>query len=304
VEREKKGGFAGEISRWWEVQTPSPHYGLSDISMKGKFKVGCRQLDALMKERTKTLLILVVLLICSFLPIFATSPFSQQDSSLVIKEVLIKTSVAYLWLSPIVHVVTVALLVALYLYGSRAGRIVDLFFAILFLFIALSNHIAITDTYGLAVVTGNLVPVLIVGLFWVWEVYSPQNNYVFERLPAWRYWVLPFAFLAFWSPVDAQLHPDFNPLLLLTSSFGVMYCPTTPVIVALLTLIYPRVNTHVLRTTSFVGLIIGLFNTMSYFIMPGYTLWNLVLHTPLIFISLYGLLIPILVKKNLSSQES
>jgi hypothetical protein len=258
-----------------------------------------------MKERTKTLLTLVVLFICSmFLPVFAASPFSQQDSSLVIKEVLMKTSVAYLWLSPIVHVFTLVLLVALYLYGSRVGRVADGFFAILFLFIAFSNHIAVTDTYGLAVVTGNLVPVLIVGLFWVWEVYRPKNNYVFERLPAWRYWVLPFAFLAFWSPINAQLNPDFNPLLLLNSSFGVMYCPTTPVIVALLTLIYPRVNTIVLRATSFVGLIMGLFNVMSYFIMPGYTLWNLFLHTPLIFISLYGLLIPILVKTNLSSQAS
>jgi hypothetical protein len=267
----------------------------------GKSKIGYCQLDVLVKERTKTLLILVVLLICSFLPVFAASPFSQQDSSLVIKEVLMKTSVAYLWLSPIVHVVTVVLLVALYLYGSRLGRVADGFFAILFLFIAFSNHITVTDTYGLAVVTGNLIPILIVGLFWIWELYRPQNNYVFERLPAWRYWVLPFAFLAFWSPIDAQLNPDFNPLLLLNSSFGVMYCPTTPVIIALLTLIYPRVNTYVLRTTSFVGLIIGLFNAMSYFIMPGYTLWNLVLHTPLIFISLYGLLIPILVKQNLSS---
>jgi len=257
-----------------------------------------------MKERNKTLLILVVLFISSFLPVFAALPFSQQDSSFVIKEVLMKTSVAYLWLSPMVHVVTVALLVALYLCVPRVGRVVDLFFAILLLFIAFSNHIAVTDNYGLAVVTGNVVPILIVGLFWVWEVYRPQNNYVFERLPAWRYWVLPFAFLAFWSPIDAQLNPDFNPLLLLNSSFGVMYSPTTPVIIALLTLIYPRVNTHVLRTTSFVGLMIGLFNAMSYFIMPGYTLWNLVLHTPLIFISLYGLLIPILVKKNFSSQKS
>lgn len=257
-----------------------------------------------MEGRTKTLVILVVLLICSFLPVLATSPFSQQDSSLVIKEVLMKTSVAYLWLSPIVHVFTVVLLVALYFYGSRVGRVADGFFAILFLFIAFSNHIAVTDNYGLAVVAGNLIPILIVGLFWIWEVYRHQNNYVFERLPAWRYWVLPFAFLAFWSPVDAQLNPDFNPLLLLTSSFGVMYCPTTPVIVAFLTLIYPRVNAYVLRTTSFVGLIMGLFNVMSYFTMPGYTLWNLVLHTPLILISLYSLLIPILVKTNLSSQES
>jgi len=76
------------------------------------------------------------------------------------------------------------------------------------------------------------------------------------------------------------------------------------VIIALLTLIYPKVNMYVFRTTSFVGLILGLLNAMSFLIMPGYTLWNLILHTPLIFISIYGLLIPILVKKNIPSEKS
>jgi hypothetical protein len=217
---------------------------------------------------------------------------------------MIQTSVAYLWLSPIIHVITVVLLVALYRYGSKIGRVADAFFGILFLFIAFSNHIAITENYGLAVVTGNLVPVFIVGLFWMWEVYKPHNEYVFQRLPAWRYWVLPFVFLAFWSPINAELNPHFSPLLLLTSSFGVMYCPTTPLIIAILTLIYPSVNMYVLRTTSFVGLVMGLFNAMSFFIMPGYTLWNLILHTPLIFISIYGLLIPILMEKNIPSDKS
>jgi hypothetical protein len=256
-----------------------------------------------MKERTKTLLILAVLLVCFFLPVLAASPFPQQESSLVIKEVLIKTSAEYLWLSPVIHVLIVALLGALYFSISKAGRIADFFFAVLILFFAFSNHIAVTDTYGLAVVTGNLVPILIVGMFWVWEVYRPQNNYVFEKLPTWRYWVLPFAFLAFWSPIDAQLNPNFSPLLLLNSSFGVMYCPTTPVIIALLTLAYPRVNIRLLTVTSFVGLIIGLFNVMSYFIMPGYTLWMMILHIPLILISLQGLLISTLVKNGSSSQK-
>ncbi len=250
------------------------------------------------------MLILVVLFICMFLPTFSTVPFPQQDSTLVIKEVLMQTSIGYLWLSPIIHVITVVLLVALYLFGSKIGRVVDAFFAVLLLSIAFSNHIAMTENYGLAVVAGNLIPILIVGLFWVWEVYRPQNKYIFHRLPVWRYWVLPLAFLAFWSPINAELNPDFSPLLLLTSSFGVMYCPTTPVIIALLTLIYPNVNIYLLRTTSFVGLIIGLFNVMSFFMMPGYTLWNFILHTPLIFISMYGLLIPILVKKDISTERS
>jgi hypothetical protein len=257
-----------------------------------------------MRESRKTLLVLIVLLICTFLPSFAAVPFAQQDSALVIRDVLMQTSVAYLWLSPIIHVITVVLLVALYRYGSRIGRFADAFFGVLFLFIALSNHIAVTENYGLAVITGNLVPIFVVGLFWMWEVYRPHNKYVFQRLPAWRYWVLPFVFLAFWSPINAELSPDFSPLLLLTSSFGVMYCSTTPVIIALLTLIYPKVNMYVFRTTSFVGLVVGLFNAMSFLIMPGYTLWNLILHTPLIFISMYGLLIPILVKKNIPSEKS
>jgi len=253
-----------------------------------------------MKESRKTLLVLLVLLFCTFLPTFAAVPFAQQDSTLVIRDVFMQTSVAHLWLSPAIHVITIVLLLALYRYGSRVGRVADAFFGILFLFFAFGNHIAVTENYGLVVLTGNLVPILIVGLLWMWEVYKPRNEYVFQRLPTWRYWVIPFVFLAFWSPINTELNPDFNPLLLLTSSFGVMYCPTTPLIVAVLTLIYPRVNVFLLRTTSFVGLLIGLFNAMSFFIMPGYTLWNLILHTPLIFISGYGLLMPTLVRKNLS----
>jgi len=257
-----------------------------------------------MKESRKTLLVLIVLIFCTFLPTLAAVPFAQEESPLVIRDVFIQTSTAYLWLSPPIHVITILLLFALYRYGSRIGRVADAFFGILILFFAFGNHIAVTENYGLVVLTGNLVPILIVGLLWMWEVYKPLNEYFFQRLPAWRYWVLPFVFLAFWSPINAELNPDFNPLLLLTSSFGVMYCPTTPLIVTVLTLIYPRVNIFLLRTTSFVGLLIGLFNAMSFFIMPGYTLWNLILHVPLIFISAYGLLIPFLVKNNFFSQES
>ena len=120
-----------------------------------------------MKESRKTLLVLIVLLICTFLPSFASVPFAQQDSALVIRDVLMQTSVAYLWLSPIIHVSTVVLLIALYRYGSRIGRFADAFFGVLFLFIALSNHIAVTENYGLAVITENLVPIFVVGLFWM-----------------------------------------------------------------------------------------------------------------------------------------
>ena len=242
-----------------------------------------------MKESTRTLLILALLFVCFFLPPITEVPVSQEETMLVMRDVFIQTSAAYLWLSPVIHIFTVLLLVAVYLYGSKISRIIDAYFGFLILFMAVSNHVATTENYGLVIVAGNLVPIFIVGLFWMLEVVKPKNEYVFRRLPVWRYWVVPLVVLAFWSPIGPDLSPDLNPVLLLTSSFGVMYCPTTPFIVALLTLIYPRVNVFLLGVTSFVGLFIGIFNVMSYFLMPGYTLWNLILHVPLMTISAYGL---------------
>jgi len=110
-----------------------------------------------MDEGRKTSLILAMLLVCTFMPTFATVPFAQQDSVLVIREVFEQTSVAYLWLSPIIHVVFVVLLVGLYRYGSSVGRVADAFFGSLFLFFAFGNHIAVTENYGLVVLTGNVV---------------------------------------------------------------------------------------------------------------------------------------------------
>jgi len=244
-----------------------------------------------MDEGRKFLLIFIVLFLCLFLPSYASKPFKQEEITLLIRDVMIKTSVAYLWLSPILHLTTIAIIIAIFRYRQRIGRVADAYFGILFLFFAFSNNIATTENYGLTIITSNLVQMAVVGLFWMWDVFKSRNVYVFQSLPLWRYWVVPLAILAFWSPMNADLSPNFSPLLLLTSSFGVMFCPTTPVIIAILTLIYPKVNRYVLVVTSFVGFLIDIFNAMSLFIMPGYTLWNFILHIPLISISLYGLLI-------------
>lgn len=253
-----------------------------------------------MKASRKLFLISLVLFLCIFLPTYSSVPFEQEEMMLVIRDVFIQTSVAYLWLSPAIHIGTIILLVALFLRGQKIGRIADAFFGVLFLFMAFSNHIAVTGNYGLVVIAGNLVQIAVVSLFWFWDVLESRNRFAFRSLPAWRYWVVPFAFLAFWSPISPELSPDFNPLLLLTSSFGVMFCPTTPVVVALLTLVYPTVNRYVLWVTSFVGFLIGMFNAMSVFIMPGYSQWNFILHIPLISISLYGLLITRIVREPLA----
>jgi hypothetical protein len=244
-----------------------------------------------MKESRKILLIFIALFLCMFLPTYTSVPFKQEDIMLVYRDVFMRTSVAFLWLSPVLHVATIILIIALYRYGPKLGRIADAYFGLLFVFQAFANHIAVTENYGFALMTGNIVQITIVGLFWIWDIFNANNEYIFQELPLWRCWVVPFAVLAFWSPMNPDLSPNLNPLLLLTSSFGVMFCPTTPVVIAILTLIYPRVNKYVLGVTSFVGFLIGIFNAMALLIMPGYSHWNFILHIPLISISAYGLVI-------------
>ena len=146
---------------------------------RSKFKVDLAIWICFMKESRKILVSFVVLFLCIFIPPITTVPLTAQETMLVIRDVFIQTSVAYLWLSPVIHVTTIMLLIALYRYGPKMGRVVDAFFGILFLFIAFSNHIAMTENYGLVVLTGNLVPILIVGLFWMWEAFRPRNEYVF-----------------------------------------------------------------------------------------------------------------------------
>ncbi len=252
-----------------------------------------------MKKWVPDLILYLAIVFCAFLPIFTAIPSLPWERPLVVLEVILTSAALYtIWLRVLLHVVTLLLMVLLIRYGERVGRVVAFYFGLLFVFHAFTQNIAITPTYGFAVLTGNLVIIAIAGIFWFWEAYRPQSDYTFQRLPLWRYWVVPFVILAYWFPVGPSLLPYFDPLLLLTSDFGVMFCPTAPLVIALLTLLYPRVNLRLLRVTSLVGFLIGCFNILSVFVMPGYTLWMLFLHTPLIFISFYGLILPWIVSDS------
>ena len=258
-----------------------------------------------MKKWVPELILYLVIVLCAFLPIFTTIPTLPWDRPSVVLEVILTSAVLYTFeLRIVLHIVTLVLLGLLLRYGQRVGRIIAAYFGALFLFQAFTQNIAVTPTYGLAILTGNLVIIALTGIFWIWETVRPRTEFTFRRLPLWRYWVIPFVVLAYWFPVGPGLLPYFHPLLLLTSDFAVMFCPTAPLVVALLTLFHPNVDFRLLRVTSLVGFLIGCFNILSAFVMPGYTLWLLFLHTPLIFISFYGLVLPSLVKPSPVSTEA
>lgn len=251
-----------------------------------------------MKISWHGILLYLVIFSAVFIPPISSVPFSQKETPQVVYEVVTQLSGRYSWLNPITHIAMIIMIVFVLRDGKGYGRLLDAYFGILFIFFAFGNSMAETDSYGFVVLTSNLVIILIVGLYWLWEAYKPANQYTFDIYPLWRYWVIPPALLAFWFPLSPDLGPDFDPLLLLTSDFGTFFCPTTPVVIALLTLIYPRVNKRLLTVTSLVGLMIAIFNVLSLFTMPGYSLWLFFLHTPLLLVSFYGLIIPLLLRER------
>ena len=192
-------------------------------------------------------------------------------------------------LMPVAKAIPVILIIGVAVLGNRMKRIFNAYVALLYLALACFQNTALTDTYGLVIITSNLVLFLIVALLWMWEVVAERNDFQPRRQPLWKWWVAPLALLAFLAPIDAStMSPDFSPVHLLTNESGLTYCMMTPVILAMMTLYHPAVNLAVLRVSSFVGMMLGTMNMLMWFVVipPGW--WMGVLHIPLLAISVYA----------------
>ncbi|MHC4618238.1 MAG: hypothetical protein ACYTEQ_10850 [Planctomycetota bacterium] len=208
---------------------------------------------------------------------------------------------SYPQLWPVFKIIPIILLIGIVVFRNKLRRMLSLYIVFSYLLFAFGQSIAITEKYGVAVCTINVIMFSTVAAFWIWEAWVLRNDFTARELPVWRYWVVPPALLAFWYPLNWQtFQPDFNPLYIFTNAAGVAFCMMTPVYVGLLTLYWPKVNIATLRVTSLVGVIIGFYNMLINFAMrPGRLWWNGVLHLPLLVISLYGLILSL---KRPSSQ--
>ena len=88
----------------------------------------------------------------------------------------------------------------------------------------------------------------------------------------------PAGRLSFLEPREASPRPLLLLKWLLAGYYGVAYCLTTPVILSILILYYPRVNKAVMRLTAFPGLVFGTYVILAAFF--GGSKWNALLHVP------------------------
>jgi len=231
----------------------------------------------------------VVIFFLFFVPPYSARPVDPTGIPSLVIQIL---SGALIYsipaLFPIFKIIPLLFMAAILVRGDRATRAFNIYVSAVSALMAIFQTMAITERYGFAVMTGSLLAYLLVAAFWIWETIAKKNDFSPRKVPIWRWWVVPLAFLAFWMPIDDALQPDFSPLLILTSGAGVTYCMMTPVFLAVLVFFYPTVNLATLRVAAFVGLITAIFNVIQEFFVFPEALWMGVLHMPLLLISLYA----------------
>jgi hypothetical protein len=251
--------------------------------------------DNLERITRKWWFFLLFILLQFAVPPYASKGYKFPDEwGLIISRALSRAVIySYPGLFPVFKIIPIILLIGIIIFYNKLRRMFSIYVGFSYLLFAFGQSIAITEKYGVAVCTVNVIMFSIVAAFWIWEAGVVRNDFRRRNLPVWRYWVVAPALLAFWFPLNWQtFQPDFNPLYLFTNVAGVTFCMMTPVYVGLLTLYWPKVNVPALRVTSLVGVIIGFYNMLSNFVMrPGRLWWNGVLHLPLLVISLYGLIL-------------
>lgn len=223
----------------------------------------------------------LLLVIFFFIPIYATKGYDYGNVNAVILDLLKSSSETYKVVAPFFHIATVIIVILLIIFKNKVRQVFNIYVCISFFFFAFAQGVFFTDKYGVAIMGSYVIIFSIVAIYWIWEIIAKQNDFTLYKIPYWKYWVVPFAFFSFWSPIELE----FKPIYLLTSDYGIAFCFTAPVILAILSLYHPRINIAVLRVTSFVGLFIGILN-ITYIFLDGIW-WLIVLHIPLFVISLY-----------------
>ncbi len=236
-------------------------------------------------------LVYFLLLVIAFLPLYTERPYDPRDTSQVIFEILQHATLPYAAWGWVFHLLTLAVIGVATWNPQAGGRAIAAYFGLNYLVVAATQTRAETPTYGSAVHTGALVANVLLAALWLWSAWKGNLQIHWQTIPRWRWLLLPFALLAFWSPLrleGSRAVPDFNPVLLLTSpDYGLAYCFLTPVFLFLLILAWPQVNRFAFCVTAFNGLLYGIFNLNHWAVSER--VWLGVMHLPLLVLSLVAL---------------
>lgn len=177
------------------------------------------------------------------------------------------------------------MLLLLVVFRNRVRRVFDMYVAVCYIAFTFLQNMAVTERYGLSIVTVNVVMFLFVAYVWASEAVLSKNDYSFSNVK-WKYsWMILFSLFAYVCPFSFRGAVDLNPLNFFDKNSATSFCLMTPLFLTIMTLNLPRINIVTYRITAIIGVIIGLYNMLSF--LNPYTVFLGILHIPLLSISLY-----------------
>ena len=189
-------------------------------------------------------------------------------------------------------IIPIILILLIIFYNNKIRKFFSIWIGFSYIMFAIVQNIAITEEYGIGILTFNLITFTLIGLSWFWEARIGLNIYdIKQNIHKKSNWFFIFmAIFSFWGPTQSQI-TNFNLVSIFTNSSGMAFCMMTPVYLTILILCYPKVNYTVFRLSGFIGLIIAFYNIIPVFSAFSQRWWHGILHIPLLIISLYVLIL-------------
>ena len=236
---------------------------------------------------------LLLILIPSILPPFAATGigylWKMPDFIQHVSDALFGIKSVYAPAMPALHLLVVLLLLALFIFRQRFGRLFAVLVGINFGLTIFVQAIAVTGRYGLVILTELFIWYAVVVLLWFWEASLQKTDFSFKSGTLRPYWLIPLAIISFWDPDQAW---NLSLSFFVHGFAPTAFCMMSPIYLTVLLFAYPRVNLPLLRIQSFIGLIVGFISLFISFMQePSAGVYWALLHSPLIGISLYGFIL-------------
>jgi hypothetical protein len=245
-----------------------------------------------------SVLVKVALAVLFFVPALTAYGYDPVTTPQVVSAVL-SNPLSIVWLPalPVAKLLLLGVGILALVSKRDVARFVLGYYAIVLLIVGIFQNMAVTNQYGFTWLVGNTLLQFIIAAFCFADLAKGRSTISRASLNRKWLWVLLPMALALLFPYNVDsvqasgiISPDFGPALLYNDT-GLTFCMITPVMLGILIIHSSGVDSALMSVVSFVALGFGLLNMVSWFVLEPQNWWMGVLHTPLMVLSVYGLIL-------------
>ena len=235
-------------------------------------------------------LVTVVLL---FMPFMSDIDYPAEESGRLIVEVMRSSFASSATpLLPVAKLVLLLVAATPFVARRDCRKVVFGYYFVVLVLIGLLQNISALTTYGFVWIVGNTVVQFAAAVVCLTDLLRGSSHILRGSLRTGRIWLLAPMVLALLCPYGTDLAGNLVPAFgsgVLANDAGLSYCMVTPVILGVLLLFPDGISAPTLSYLSFLGLLFGILNLFTWFVMNPASWWMGVLHLPLVLTSTLGL---------------